>query len=160
MKRMARRKDRHGNPVKKVQFGTLSKCLAPGAMPSRKPDLKKSSVRSLCCEGASVRREERQCDKTEDAIKQPIAAPAWPRYGTRPPFRYLCVLPAVRSAGGGFRRRRGAPCAGRCTLGQLFGLRGAARPRARRYAIAHGIRDKVHVTNSWQSSRTCPCASL
>ena len=46
----------------------------------------------------------------------------------------------------------------RCSV--LFGLRGAARPRARRYAIAHGIRDKVHVTNSWQSSRTCPCASL
>ena len=101
-----------------------------------------------------------QCEKTEAAIQEPIAAPAWPRYGTRPPFTNLCDLRAVRAAGGGFRRRRGAPCAGRCTLGRLFGLRGAARPRARRYAIAHGIRDKVYVTNSWQSSRTCPCASL
>ena len=86
-----------------------------------------------------------QCEKTEAAIQKPIAAPAWPRYGTRPPFTNLCDLRAVRAAGGGFRRRRGAPCAGRCTLGRLFGLRGAARPRARRYAIAHGIRDKVHV---------------
>ena len=30
-----------------------------------------------------MRREERRRDKTEDAIKQPIAAPAWPRYATR-----------------------------------------------------------------------------
>ena len=52
-----------------------------------------------------MRREERRRDKTEDAIKQPIAAPAWPRYATRPPLRYLCVLPAVRAAGGGFRCR-------------------------------------------------------
>ena len=77
-----------------------------------------------------------QCEKTEAAIQKPIAAPAWPRYGTRPPFTNLCDLRAVRAAGGGFRRRRGAPCAGRCTLGRLFGLRDAARPRTWRYALA------------------------
>ena len=111
-------------------------------------------------QGARPRRAGVQCEKTEAAIQEPIAAPAWPRYGTRPPFTNLCDLRAVRAAGGGFRRRRGAPCAGRCTLGRLFGLRGAARPRARRYAIAHGIRDKVHVKNSWQSSRTCAVPML
>ena len=104
---------------------------------------------------ACVRWEERRCEKTEAAIKQGIAAPDWPRYGTRPPLRYLCVLPAVRAAGGGFRRRRGAPCAGSCTLGRLFRLEDAARPRTWRYTIAHRMRDKVHVTNSWQFSRTC-----
>ena len=76
-----------------------------------------------------MRREERRRDKTEDAIKQPIAAPAWPRYATRPPLRYLCVLPAVRAAGCGFRRRRGALRAGRCTLGRVFRLTDAAQPR-------------------------------
>ena len=107
-----------------------------------------------------MRREERRCEKTEAAIKQPIAALAWQRYGTRPPLRTLCVLPAVRAAGGGFRRRRGAPCAGRCTLGRDFGLRDAARPRTCRYVIVHGTTDKVHVTNSWQSSRACPMLML
>jgi hypothetical protein len=107
-----------------------------------------------------VRREGRRCDKTEAVIKQPIAALAWQRYGTRPPLRTLCVLPAVRAAGGGFRRRRGAPCAGRCTLGRDFGLRDAARPRTCRYVIVHGTTDKVHVTNSWQSSRACPMLML
>ena len=107
-------------------------------------------------QGARPRRAGVQCEKTEAAIQEPIAAPAWPRYGTRPPFTNLCDLRAVRAAGGGFRRRRGAPCAGRCTLGRLFGLRGAARPRARRYAIAHGIRDKVYVTNSWQHNTFQP----
>ena len=111
-------------------------------------------------QGACVAREWSRCEKTEAAINKPIAAPASTLSGTRPPLRNLCVLPAVRAAGGGFRRRRGAPCAGRCTLGRLFGLRGAARPRARRYAIAHGIRDKVHATNSWQSSRTCAVPML
>ena len=92
--------------------------------------------------------------------EQPIAAPAWLSSGTRPPLSYLCVLRTVHAAGSGFRRRHRALCAGRCTLGRLFGLRGAARPRARRYAIAHGIRDKVHATNSWQSSRTCAVPML
>ena len=101
-----------------------------------------------------------QCEKTEAAIQKPIAPPAWPRYGTRPPFTNLCDLRAVRAAGGGFRRRRGAPCAGRCTLGRDFGLRDAARPRTCRYVIVHGTTDKVHVTNSWQSSRACPIPML
>ena len=82
-------------------------------------------------QGACVRREGSRCEKTEAAIKKPIAAPALTLSGTRPPLRNLCVLPAVRAAVGGFLRRRGALCAGRCTLGRLFGLRGAARPRAR-----------------------------
>ena len=29
-----------------------------------------------------------------------------------------------------------------------------------RNVIAHCMRDKVHVTNSWQSSRTCPVVML
>ena len=108
------------------------------------PELGKSllGLRITCFLGrarACVRREERRCEKTEAAIKQGIAAPDWPRYGTRPPLRYLCVLPAVRAAGGGFRRRRGALCACRCTLGRLFGLTYAARPRAWRYALAAAI---------------------
>ena len=117
-------------------------------------------TRLLLREGVCVRREGNRCEKTEAAIKKPIAAPAWKLYGTRPPLRYLCVLPAVRAAGGGFRRRRGALRAGRCTLGRLFGLTDAARPRTWRYVIAHGIRDKVHVTNSWQSSRACPVCMI
>ena len=88
--------------------------------------------------------------------EQPIAAPAWLSSGTRPPLSYLCVLRTVHAAGSGFRRRHRALCAGRCTLGRLFGLGDAARPRTWRYAIAHCIRDKVHITNSWQLSRTCP----
>ena len=78
----------------------------------------------------------RSRERTEAAIKTPIAAPAWPRYGTRPQLRHLCVLRTVRAAGGGFRRRRGALRAGRCTLGRLFGLTDAARPRTWRYALA------------------------
>ena len=100
---MARRKDRHDNPVQKVQSRTLSKCLAPGAESTRKQDFGKNSARQ-CCEEACVRREERRCERTEAAIKQPIAAPAWRRYGTCPSLRFLCVLRAVRAAGGGFRR--------------------------------------------------------
>ena len=111
-------------------------------------------------QGARPRRAGVQCEKTEAAIQEPIAAPAWPRYGTRPPCTNLCDLRAVRAAGGGFRRRRGAPCAGRCTLGRDFGLRDAARPRTYRYVIVHGTTDKVHVTNSWQSSRACPILML
>ena len=52
-----------------------------------------------------------QCEKTEAAIQEPIAAPAWPRYVTRPPFRLPCSLLAVRAAGDGFRRRHGELCA-------------------------------------------------
>ena len=102
----------------------------------------------------------RRCGQTEAATEQLIAAPAWPSYGTRPPLRNLCVLRTVRAAGSGFRGRHRALCAGRGVLGRFFGLREAARPRTWRYAIAHCIRDKVHITNSWHSSRTCPCASL
>ena len=94
------------------------------------------------------------------ATEQPIAAPAWPSCGTRPPLRNLCVLRTVRAAGSGFRGRHRALCAGRGISGRLFGLRGAARPRTWRYVIVHGIRDKVHITNSWQSSRTCPMCSI
>ena len=118
-----------------------------------------SAERDHLREGACVRRCRREgsrCEKTEAAIKEPIAAPAWQHYGTRPPLRHLCVLLAVRAAGIGFRRRRGALCAGRCTLGRVFSLTEAARPRTWRCSIAHRMRDKVHVTNSWQFSRTCP----
>ena len=103
-----------------------------------------------------VRRVGSRCEKSEADPEQPIAAPAWPLYGTRPPLTNLCVLRTVHAAGSGFRRRHRALCAGRCILGRLFGLRDAARPRTWRYAIVHGIRDKVHITNSWQLSRTCP----
>ena len=108
----------------------------------------------------SVQRGDVRCEQTEADTEQPIAAPAWSSYGTRPPLRNLCVLRTVRAAGSGFRGRHRALCAGRGILGRLFGLREAARPRTWRYAIAHCIRDKVHITNSWHSSRTCPCASL
>ena len=103
-----------------------------------------------------VQREGAQCEKTEADTEQPIAAPAWPSDGTRPPLRNLRHLRTVRAAGSGFRGRHRALCAGRGILGRLFGLRDAARPRTWRYVIAHCIRDKVHITNSWQSSRTCP----
>ena len=75
-------------------------------------------------------------------------------------MRYLCVLPAVRAAGSRFRSGIGTVSTGRCTLGRDFGLRDAARPRTCRYVIAHGMTDKVHVTNSWQSSRACPVLML
>ena len=70
-------------------------------------------------QGARPRRAGVQCEKTEAAIQEPIAAPAWPRYGTRLPLRHLCVLLAVRAAGVGFRRRRGALC-GQLHLGSGF----------------------------------------
>ena len=101
-----------------------------------------------------------RCEKTEAATEQPIAVPAWSSYGTRPPLRYLCVLRTVHAAGSGFRRRHRALCADRGILGRLFGLRDAARPRTWLYVIVHGTRDKVHITNSWQSSRTCPVLML
>ena len=75
-----------------------------------------------------MQREGVQCEKTVADTEQPIAAPAWPLYGTRPPLRDLCVLRTVRAAGRGFRAGTGHS-AGRCTLGRLFGLRDAARPR-------------------------------
>ena len=106
--------------------------------------------------GACPRKEGVQCEKTEAAIEQPIAASAWKLYGTRPSLKNLCGLRAVRAAGGRSRCRRGTLCAGRCTLGRLFGLTDAARPRTLRYFITHCMRDKIHVTNSWQTSRTCP----
>ena len=112
------------------------------------------------CEAvACVRREGSRCEETVAAIKRPIAAPAWTRYGTRPSLRHLCVLPTVRAAGGGFRRRRGALRAGRCTLGRIFRLTDAARPRTWRYVIAHGMPDKVHVTNykkNWRKQKSTP----
>ena len=101
-----------------------------------------------------------QCDETEADTEQPIAAPAWPFCATRPPLRNRCVLRTARAAGSGFRGRHRALCAGRGILGRLFGLREAARPRTWRYVIAHRMRDKVHVTNSWQSSRICPVLML
>ena len=64
-----------------------------------------SAERDHLREGACVRRCRREggrCEKTEAAIKEPIAAPAWQHYGTRPPLRHLCVLLAVRAAGVGF----------------------------------------------------------
>ena len=38
-----------------------------------------------------VQREGVQCDETEADTEQPIAAPAWSSYGTRPPLRNLCL---------------------------------------------------------------------
>jgi hypothetical protein len=84
-----------------------------------------------------------RCEKSEAATEHPIAAPAWPSYGTHPPLRNLCDLRTVRAAGSGFRGRHRALCAGRGVLGRLFGLRDAARPRTWRYVIAHCMRDKV-----------------
>ena len=43
-------------------------------------------------------------------MQEPIAAPAWSRYVTRPPFRLPCGLLAERAAGDGFRRRHGELC--------------------------------------------------
>ena len=96
-------------------------------------------------QGACVRREGSRCEQTEAAIKKPIAAPALTVSGTRPPLRNLCVLPAVHAAVGDFLRRRGALCTGRCTLGRLFGLRDAARPRTCRYAVAQSESPKSGV---------------
>ena len=103
-----------------------------------------------------VQREGVPCEKTEADTEQPIAVPAWPSYGTHLPLRNLCVLRTVCAVVSRFRGRHRAHCAGRGILGRLFGLRDDARPRNWRYAIVHSIRDKVHITNSWQSSRTCP----
>ena len=65
-----------------------------------------------------VQREGVQCETTEADTEQPIAAPAWQFYGTRPSLRDLCVLRTVRAAGRGFRAgtghsaRAGAPWVG------------------------------------------------
>ena len=99
----------------------------------------------------TVRKRARQAD-----TEQPIAPPAWPSYGTHLPLRNLCVLRTVCAVVSRFCGRHRAHCAGRGILGRHFGLKDDARPRTWRYAIAHSIRDKVHITNSWQSSRTCP----
>ena len=55
-------------------------------------------TRLLLREGVCVRREGNRCEKTEADIENPIAAPARSQYATRPPLKYLCVLPAVRAA--------------------------------------------------------------
>ena len=104
-----------------------------------------------------VQREGVPCEKTVADTEQPIAPPAWPSYGTHLPLRNLCILRTVCVVVSRFRGRHRALCAGRGILGRLFGLREAARPRTWQYVITHGIsvtiRDKVHITNSWQSSR-------
>ena len=66
------------------------------------------------------------------------------------PVRFACCA----RCGERISPRSRALRAGRCTLGRLFGLRDAARRRNCRYDIAHCMRDKVHVINSWQSSCT------
>ena len=50
-------------------------------------------------EGACPRKEGVQCEKTEVAIEQPIAASAWKLYGTRPSLENLCLLRPVRGRG-------------------------------------------------------------
>ena len=57
----------------------------------------------------SVQRGDVRCEQTEADTEQPIAAPAWSSYGTRPPLRNLCVLRIVLAAGSGFRRGAGHP---------------------------------------------------
>ena len=147
-----------GRPLRRAPAPRMCPCLpacggASGSRDGNPP--RRPPTRARVPAGGS-RADERYVDVQGADTEQPIAAPAWPSYGTRPPLRYLCVLRTVHAAGSGFRRRHRALCAGRGILGRFFGLREAARPRTWRYAIAHCIRDKVHITNSWQSSRTCP----
>ena len=102
-----------------------------------------------------------RCEKMEADTEQPIAAPSWPSYGTHLPLRNLCILRTVCAVVSRFRGRHRALCAGRGVLGRFFGLRDAARPRTWRYAIAHGIRDKVHVTIPGSpAAHACVSASL
>jgi hypothetical protein len=150
---------REPSSLSKVQSRSAGNRKAKGFQKSAIPDSRVGNVDKRARQAARRWRIAR-CEKTEAATEQPIAVPAWSSYGTRPPLRNLCDLRTVRAAGSGFRGRHRALCAGRGVLGRFFGLREAARPRTWRYAIAHCIRDKVHITNSWQSSRTCPCASL
>ena len=92
--------------------------------------------------------------------QQQSQSPEDGRYVTRPPLRNWCVLRAARAAESRFRSGIGTVCAGRCSLGRLFGLAGAARPPPWRAAFAHCMDDKVHVMNSWQSSRKRPVFML
>ena len=85
-----------------------------------------------------------------------LGVPDRPRYETRPPLRNRCALPAVRAAGSRFRSGIGTVSTGRCTLGRLFGRAGTARPSPWRSALARCMGDRVHVMNSWQSSRKRP----
>ena len=50
----------------------------------------------------------------------------------------------ARHAGFAWKALQRPQSAGRCILGRLFGLRGAARPRTWRYAITHGMKNKVY----------------
>ena len=90
------------------------------------------------------RREGGRCEKTEAAIEAPIAAPAWPRYGTRLPLRHLCAFCSLCAPLGSDFAAGVGHSADRCTLGRVFSLTDAARPRTWRYTIAHRMRDKVH----------------
>ena len=67
----------------------------------------------------SVQRGDVRCEQTEADTEQPIAAPAWSSYGTRPPLRNLCVLRTVLAAGSGFRRGAGI-LRGQMHLGSAF----------------------------------------
>ena len=89
-----------------------------------------------------------------------LGVPVRPRYETRPPLRNRCALPAVRAAGSRFRSGIGTVSTGRCTLGRLFGRAGTARPSPWRSALARCMGDRVHVMNSWQSSRKHPVFML
>ena len=69
------------------------------------------------------------------------------------------VWGSTRAAG----PRRGVVCAanheeGKIRVGdrRLFELRDASRPPTSRFSLAHRVRCKVHVVNSWQSSRAHP----
>ena len=95
-----------------------------------------------------------KCEKTEAGVEQPIATPAWPLYGPRPTLSNRCILRAERAKRSGFRRRGVALCTGRCTWVGFAGAETPARTRTLRLAIANCMRDKIHVVNSWQSSRT------
>ena len=50
----------------------------------------------------------------------------------------------ARHAGFAWKALQRPQSAGRFILGRLFGLRGAARPRTWRYAITHGMKNKVY----------------
>ena len=106
-------------------------------------------------EGKEGRRKQGfKCEKTEAGVEQPIATPAWPLYGPRPTLSNRCILRAERAKRSGFRRRGVALCTGRCTWVGFAGAETPARTRTLRLAIANCMRDKIHVVNSWQSSRT------
>ena len=112
--------DPHFTPDSQIQH---SRNETSEFLPKLEHDAVDKTARRQC-----VQREGVQCETTEADTEQPIAAPACLSYGTRPSLRDLCVLRTVRAAGRGFRAGTGHS-AGRCTLGRLFGLRDAARPR-------------------------------